>query len=300
MKRLTFVIWILLAFVTCGVLTSPAHADVLYSTGFENPPFQLGPLLGQDGWNQFGGAQVLVENSVVKSGLQAVSVDGSFASQSGPYYEDPTSSPMVELQADLRLASSSVQTSWQFAGVGAGTFIGGIDTDPATNQMYLITSGFPVVGTFSRDVWHHVDFTFDFLTQTYSFAFDGAQIANNVSFCGPNPNCGGGNIASFDNGFFDTFGGGNDFGYLDNYSASTVPEPGSLALLGTGVLGGAFGVRRRRSLALRVRVHALIYALALTMVFVLTVVASPAAQAQGFTVLHTFTGAGDGQTRVRE
>jgi len=293
MKPLTFATWLLLACVAAGgMFTSTAHADNLYSTGFENPPFQLGPLYGQDGWNQFGGAQVLVENTVVKSGLQAVSVDGSVESQSGPYHEDPSSGPMVELQADLRIASSSVQTSWQFAGVGAGTFIGGIDTDPATNQMYLITSGFPVIGTFSRDVWHHLDFVFDFSTQTYSFAFDGTQLANKIAFCGSNSGCGGGNVPSFDNGFFDTFGGGNDFGYMDNYSASTVPEPGSLALLGTGVLG-VFSVTRRR-LEPRARARALVSALALTILFALTIVASPVAQAQTFAVLHSFKGAPDG------
>src|SRR5215469_13171772 len=32
-----------------------ARADVVYQTGFENPPFNLGPIAGQDSWNVFSG-----------------------------------------------------------------------------------------------------------------------------------------------------------------------------------------------------------------------------------------------------
>jgi len=229
-----------------------ANAGIIYSTGFENPPFVLGPLAGQDGWQEFGTTPVMVENTVVKSGLQAVSVDGSAAGQSGPFHEDPTAGPLVELQADLFLAGSTTQSSWQFAGLGSGLapFIGGIDTDPSTNDIKLITAGFPVVGTFSRDVWHHVDFVFNFTTQTYSFSFDGTQLAMNVPFCGDNGPCNGGLVGSYGDGLFDTFGGGNDFGYMDNFSLGTlqaVPEPGTLALLASGLMGVAAAVRRRIS-----------------------------------------------------
>jgi hypothetical protein len=140
--------------VTLFIAVPQASAGIIYSTGFENPPFVLGPLTGQDGWQEFGSTAVMVENTVVKTGLQAVSVDGSATGQSGPFHEDPTAGPMVELQADLMLGSSTTQSGWQFAGLGSGLapFIGGIDTNAATNQMVLITAGFPVVGTFTRDI----------------------------------------------------------------------------------------------------------------------------------------------------
>ena len=40
--------------------TSPASAQVtLYQTDFENPPFTLGNLVGQDGWVNHSGSAVL-------------------------------------------------------------------------------------------------------------------------------------------------------------------------------------------------------------------------------------------------
>jgi hypothetical protein len=53
--------------------------------------------------------------------------------------------------------------------------------------------------------------------------------------------------ATFSTGFFDSFGGGNDVGYMDDYSvvANPTPEPSSLMLLGTSVLGCAGLIRRR-------------------------------------------------------
>src|SRR5271157_5023526 len=97
-----------------------AWAGTLYSTGFENPPFTLGPLAGQDGWQVFGNANVLVENTIVQSGMQAVSVDGSVVGQSGPYHNDFSTGPLIELSAGIYIASSSSQSQWQFAGLGSG------------------------------------------------------------------------------------------------------------------------------------------------------------------------------------
>ena len=232
-------------------LTAPAaNAGTLYSTGFENPPFTLGPLAGQDGWQVFGGTSVQVENTVVFAGSQAVSVDGHANGQSGPFHQDPTVGPVVELSAWINLASSSGESAWQFAGLGSGLapFIGGLDVDAGTGLIHLITAGFPTAGTLTRDAWHKVDFVFNFTTQQYNFLLDGVQLGTNVAFCGDNGPCGGAHIGAYGDGLFDTFGGGNDTGYLDNFSVGTVtstPEPSSLMLVGSGAVGLA-GVLRRK------------------------------------------------------
>jgi hypothetical protein len=243
-----------ISFATMATLLSlstvPAYAD--FMTGFEKPTYILGPLVGQDGWQEFSDAIVTVENFLVKSGSQAVFLNGSGAQtphggipyQSGPYHTD-TAGSLVDLSADIYLASSSQESGWQFAALGLGLigFAGGIDVDAGTNKLHLITAVDPTGGslTFSRDTWHHVDLLLNYTTQKYSFSLDGTLDASNVAFCGANFSCPGTNIPGYANGLFDTFGGAgnNDSGFMDNYSVSTVsgvPEPASLLLLGSVVV----------------------------------------------------------------
>lgn len=230
-------------------VAAPAmHAGTLYSTGFENPPFTIGPLAGQDGWQVFGITSVDVQSNVVYAGSQAVWVDGTNG-QSGPYHSDFSTGPLVALSAYLYFSSSSTESDWQFAGLGPGLvpFIGGIDTDNS-NNISLITESSPIVATLTRDTWHNIYLLFNFNTQTYDAWWDGAPIGTNVPFCGSNASCTGAHVSSYGTGLFDTFGGGNDSGYMDNYAVSNVPavpEPTSIALLGSGIIGLARMLRRR-------------------------------------------------------
>ena len=241
---------LILAAALC-LTAATAFAGNVYSTGFENPPFVIGPLAAQGGWQVFGSAIVTVESFQVQSGSQAVFVDGSGTGQSGPWLNSPTGAPVVILSAGFYLASSSTETGWQLAALGLNLapFIGGIDVDANTNAIHAITAGNPVVGTLTRDTWHNAVFVMDFGTQTYSVSLDGTSLAANVPFCGDNGPCLGAAVGSFGSGIFDTFaaaGTGNDSGFLDNYSVSTpVPEPGSIALLGSGILGLAGVIRRK-------------------------------------------------------
>jgi hypothetical protein len=180
-------------------------------------------------------------------------VDGSVAEPSGPWHIDDSLSRTVELSAYLYVGSSSSESTWQFVGAGpsllptvGGNLIGGIKEDAVTNRIHLITAGFPVVGTLTGDVWHNVSLVFNFTTQTYSFQLDGALLGSNVPFCGDHTVCAGGPVGAYSLGSFETYGGGKDFGYMDNYSVrnSTAPEPGSLWLLACGLMG-TFAVLRR-------------------------------------------------------
>jgi len=237
-----------------AALAAPAHADVvLYSTGFENPPFTPGAIAGQDGWNVFGPGISTVENTFVKSGSQAVFIDGGTASQSGPYHSDSSTGPLVDLSADIAIFTSTTQTEWQFAGVGPGLvgFLGGINVLP-NDQIQLITPGFATLGLFPRatafdsTAWHHIDLLFNMLTQQYNVSLDGSTLASNVAFCGSNAGCSGATVSTYDNGLFDSFGTGNDSAYMDNYQVSeagAVPEP-SYVLLLVAAFGGVVVLHR--------------------------------------------------------
>jgi hypothetical protein len=239
--------------------TVSAYADVV--TGFEPPAYTPGALNGQNGWSVFGPGLVTVENTFAFAGSQAVFVDGGpgTTSQSGPYLAD-TAGPIVDLSAEIWLSSSSAETGWQFADVGAGLsgFAGGIDisptADPLTNTISPITAGASApIGIFTRDQWNNVQIILNFTTQTSSIVLNGVTLASNLPFCGNNgPICNGAPVSNIGaDGFFDTFGGvsgSDDDGFIDNYSDVTVsstPEPAFGGFLGLAFAGLAV-IRRKR------------------------------------------------------
>jgi hypothetical protein len=229
--------------ILCLAAGATASAGIIYSTGFENPPFTTGPISGQDGWATFGpSAASQVESGVAQSGTQALSVLPALSSgQTGAFIPVSTSATIVELSAFIMLDASSTQSGWQFGATGpAGVgFLGGVDTS-TTGQIQLISAGFPVVATVTYNTWQLYDFVFNLNTQTYTFSLDGTLIGSNVPFCGNNSGpCSGANIPAFGEGLFDTFpaAGANDIGFIDNLTIASVPEPGSFLLLGVGLLG---------------------------------------------------------------
>jgi hypothetical protein len=226
-------------------------------TGFEPPAYSITFLDGQNGWSVFGPAVVIVEPFLVKTGTQAVFVDGgsTATSQSGPYHTD-SAGPVVNLSADIYLASSSVETSWQFAALNffpPYPFDGGIDVNAGTNTIQAITAGMPVIGTFTRDQWNHVDILLNFTTQLFGISINGSTLASNLPFCEAEFACTStGTVASYSSGFFDTFGGvtgSNDLGIIDNYAVTTTPEPTSLLLFGSvlALTAKRFLARRAKS-----------------------------------------------------
>ena len=111
-------------------------------------------------------------------------------------------------------------------------------TMPATSAIQLISVGFPVVGTFTRNVWHRLDFLFDFTAQTYSFVFDGSTLSTATPGCRDNGTCTSATpVLAYGNTLFDVFAtlNSNDLGVIDNLSVSTVPEPGLFLLVGAGL-----------------------------------------------------------------
>jgi len=232
------------------IFSSSASAQTLYSTGFENPPFTTGSIAGQDGWQVVGTANAAqIENTKAESGSQAVELIPALnsSSQTGPYHVNSTAASMVDLSADLYIASSSNQSEWQFAGLAStlSPFLGGIDIF-SDGSIRTITAGFPIVGTWTYNAWNRVDLRFDITDQTYSLSINGSLIASNVPNCGDNGPCTGGQKANYGAGVFDTFGTGanNDIGYMDNFSVAVVPEPATTTLFLVG--GLAISIRKAR------------------------------------------------------
>lgn len=224
--------------VVCGVLafcTVVANATTVYSTGFENPPFTLGSLNGQNGWATFGNANIVVQNSVVKSGLQAVEIDAG-TNQSGPlHFDSPGTGVVVRLQADIYLTTSSNETAWQF---GVYNGFGGINILP-DGSLQIAAPGFPVTGPLvNRDVWNNFRIDYNEVTGHFNVFLNGTPVATNEAMF---------NGFAYSFATLNSFGytGANDKAFLDNFSVNTVPEPSSLLLLGSGVLGLA-GVARRK------------------------------------------------------
>jgi hypothetical protein len=240
-------------------LSISASAASIFSSGFEPPTYSIGNISGQDGWSIFNppGSFDTVQNSVVKSGAQAafVGTNQTGSGQSGMFHTDTlTGGPLIDLNADLFIFSSSTESGWQFAGTGGGLapFIGGFDLTPGgpSDTISAITAGFPTIGVFTLNTWHNVDFLFNFTTQTYTISLDGSALASNLAFCTDNGPCTtGGTIAegSFSS-FFDVFASitSNDLGAIDNLSLSSVPEPATFGLTGIVMLAGALALRRRK------------------------------------------------------
>ena len=247
------------AIVIAAACALPASATTLYSTGFEAPTFAPGAIAGQGGWQVFSGsgqpALAQVESGVARSGAQAASVAGSANGQTGPFYElNFAASGVIDVSGDIMLTTpTTAASSWQFAvtGPGLSQFAGGIDI--YGNSIKAISGNFSTIGAFSYDVWHHVDIVLDYTAQRFSIGLDGSTIASGLAFCGTNSGCTGAHISNFGDGFFDTFGGSSNTGYLDNFSIDTVPggvpEPASwaLMLIGFGGLGATLRARRGRA-----------------------------------------------------
>jgi hypothetical protein len=234
------------AVLVAAVAPAAFGNSIVYSTSFEDPPFTPGVITGQDGWNVFGPGVSTVENTFAESGTQAVFISGATASQSGPYHADTsTGTPYVDVSADIAIFTSSTQTEWQFAALGPNLtgYLGGINI-LANNEIVPITAGSQEIGTFTRattfdgTAWQHIDLLFNMTAQTYSVTLNGTLLASGLSFCGSNSTCTGASLPTYGDGFFDSFGTGNDAAYMDNYSVTNVsgtPEPGTSMLM----LGGA-------------------------------------------------------------
>ncbi len=260
------------------ILTAGLHsasAQVLYSTGFENPPFANGSiLLGQDGWSTaippfLNPNAATITNSVAQSGTQSVRVRGVdlvAAPEVSPYgavgsyrrpigYDAGAGGPSsVQILAGVRLDGPTLGTG-DFFSANIAARIG----DGFAGELSLSSDGFvygyvgtgvdiPIFTTptpIALNAWHTLGILVDFAANTYTFSVDGTSssafafepgVVSDVLVRE--------SLVVYSRPDAGTNLKSNYTAYYDNVSATAVPEPGSAGLLAAG-FATVLGLRRR-------------------------------------------------------
>ena len=252
-----------------------ASAQILYSTGFENPPFANGStLLGQDGWSTaippfLNPNAATITNVAAQAGLQSVRVRGvdlvsapdvapnaAVGSYRRPLNYDtaaPGNLPIVRIQADIRLDGPVIGTGDFFSVNLAGRTPDGGDPELSISSDGMVygygNTGILYSAPITLNAWHTLGISIDFAADTYTYSVDGTSSAAYP--------IGGGFTSDFLLreslvAYAQPDAGGNVrsafTAYYDNVSATAVvPEPASASLLTLGcvsLLG--FRLRSRR------------------------------------------------------
>jgi hypothetical protein len=260
------------------VVARPAEAQTIYSTGFENPPFNAGqPLPGQDGWDaQIVGGVPLGPNGQIstaqpKTGLQSVAVRGmdlTPLSEIGydvavyrhfvNYNVAAAGFPIIRVAADLRIdGPQTAQTADRVTGDFFSANLKAFSSDGSLGEFSLSSDGHVYVytnddsylfgATSALGQYHHLAIDLNFSNKTTTFSIDGTTLGSVPFTAGF-----GSNILS--HGTLLAYGLAPDplgrdvsayTAYYDNFSITAVPEPSAVILSGLGG-AGVFAMRRRR------------------------------------------------------
>lgn len=238
---------------TAGLLASVgwlgvAQAAILYQTDFENPPFALGNLVGQDGWANHSGTGSFIQ--VVNSTSQAVElVQGSGSREDANISLGQTlgAGGLFSYSFDVIVNGTDDALTTYFAhfrddgtGFNSRIFVTAPNT-ASQNFTFGIgetSSSVPaaIFGTdFSYGQLYTLSGSYDFDTGISILTVLGFGSIDSTSQADP-----GENISTF--AFRQS--GGNTSMIIDNLTVSAVPVPAAVWLFGSALFGIA-GLRRR-------------------------------------------------------
>lgn len=215
----------------------PASAQVLYQTGFENPPFVDGNLLGQDAWQSTNDPATpgrgIIQTVIAQSGQRAFRCDASVSTTADwfwrnlSYFVNPGATPIIQIEWDMYLDGGSPQKS---AGWGIDVY----DTSSPVprrvtavivdaTDMLKVWNGSTYHDTgvqIGRNNWHAFKVNMNYAVGARKVAvyLDGVRIADGQSFSSGTTNV----IADVD--LYHIDGGGDDAAYYDNLSISALAD----------------------------------------------------------------------------
>jgi PEP-CTERM motif len=230
------------------VVVSPLalHADTLLATSFEAPTYNPGAAAGQGSLLQGSGSSGTIEAGVAHTGTQAVEFNGATDTTPGsgqsivfvdPGFAATPADETVDLQISAEFTSASASTDYDIFALFSS--VGFIDQLEYLNgEVFLGSNGDSVA--VSAGVWNTYGLHLDYSTDTLT-AFVNGHVLGSSTFSATNTTLG-----------IDAFGinsaPGSDAAYFDDLSVTTpsaVPEPSSVALLGTGALALVAAGRRK-------------------------------------------------------
>ncbi|MCW5934995.1 MAG: hypothetical protein KIT45_11985 [Fimbriimonadia bacterium] len=218
-----------------AALTLASHAQTIYQTGFENPPFNPGNIIGQDGWlrdNFFTASLGTIGGEQARSGSQSMKVTPQVDAGGDTYtwffktvpYNTSTAGnkKIIVVKWDMYLTSSTLQGIYGIDCYNDGT--GGLARLCTmavldTNQVQLLsfTDGTQQTavntGVFvSRDEWHRYRLVLNYNNRTFDAYVDGQLVGS-----GTLQTAGGAIFGDADIYNLNIGGDSDDVGYFDNH-----------------------------------------------------------------------------------
>jgi hypothetical protein len=227
------------------LLAVSASADIVYdSNGFEDPPFVLGPLNGQDGWYGEGGGggiePMVVTHPDPVIGDQAVRLE--VPDEGGAYSYMDMAIPDILAQGYTQVTVSFDiyrQTDdwisnlwWWWFDAGTPTY--GLQWDEGQGYPHpgaTYPFGWDGVGTPTiLDRYVTLEMIWDFDAGVATGYYDG-NLVTTVGISDIETLTGW----AIQLGHDEDTGSGPDVAWIDNFAITAIPEPASLALLGLGL-----------------------------------------------------------------